>query len=732
MAVSMTADASPVAPPLSPLLERYFQIAIYLMVAMGFVTVAATGELNAIPVIFVSAGLLFRGYLLARQRTTVIPEAWSNFLTLGYAAFYLLDYLFISRAFLNATVHLVLFAMVVRLFSARRDRDYYFLAIIAFLMVLVSSVLTVNSIFVAAFAGFMLMAVATFILMEMRHAARKAGACAGEKMDERTSRRIVLSLAGAVPLIVVLILAGAGGIFFVLPRISAGYFSAYSPSNELATGFTDRVQLGQIGEIQQSSAVAMHIQIDGDSNGDYDLKWRGVTLNVFDGRVWSNPHEQHVITRQPDGSFDLETEGRARRGENAGSRAQRIIQYRVLMEPVATNVFFLAATPEVLEGSYHLVSMDNGGAVFNLDSAIPISRYEATSNIARPEAEQLRGAEGSYPPEIASSYLQLPALDARIPALAAQITAAAPTNYDKAAALEAYLRTHFGYTLQLSRSRTRDPLAEFLFTRRQGHCEYFASAMAVMLRTLHIPSRLVNGFRTGEFNDLTSQYVIRASDAHSWVEAYFPEYGWVSFDPTPAGAAPRRTRWKRMMLYVDAAQSFWREWIVNYDVRHQQTLGESAVHSGHDWWRKTRRWAGMRYERWLDSARHVQAAVGERPRGWGLALAVGLVLLALLLNARRIQQTVRRRRIAGRPQNAPQLAATIWYGRVTRTVARRGWRRTPELTPREFVASIHDAAVRAPMGRFARHYERARFGGSAEDAQLLPELYDEIRAAVRR
>ena len=93
--------------------------------------------------------------------------------------------------------------------------------------------------------------------------------------------------------------------------------------------------------------------------------------------------------------------------------------------------------------------------------------------------------------------------------------------------------THFGYTLEIPRVAPRDPLADFLFVRKRGHCEYFASSMAIMLRTLGIPSRVVNGFRTSEFNDLTGNYVIRASSAHSWVEAYFPGYGWVSFDPTP-------------------------------------------------------------------------------------------------------------------------------------------------------------------------------------------------------
>src|SRR5208282_2943262 len=160
--------------PLPVAVRRYFEVALYLLVFTGFGTLAATGGLGTITVLLVSAALLFRGYLLATRRTLLIPERWTTVLTISYAAFYLADYFLISGAFLNATVHLVLFVMVVRLFSAQRDRDHYFLSVIAFLMVLAAAVLTVNSIFLLAFAVFMLMAVATFILMEMRRAAAKA------------------------------------------------------------------------------------------------------------------------------------------------------------------------------------------------------------------------------------------------------------------------------------------------------------------------------------------------------------------------------------------------------------------------------------------------------------------------------------------------------------------------------------------------------------------------------
>ncbi len=121
----------------------------------------------------VGAALLFRGYLLIKRRAWLVSERWTSFLTLGYMVVYLADYFFLSRGFLNATVHLVLFVMVLRLFSARRDRDYYFLSAIAFLMVLAAALLTVDSVFLLGFTGFMLTAVVAFILMEMRYVAAR-------------------------------------------------------------------------------------------------------------------------------------------------------------------------------------------------------------------------------------------------------------------------------------------------------------------------------------------------------------------------------------------------------------------------------------------------------------------------------------------------------------------------------------------------------------------------------
>ncbi|MGH9537184.1 MAG: DUF3488 and transglutaminase-like domain-containing protein, partial [Terriglobales bacterium] len=490
-------------------MQRYFEIALYLLVFTGFATLASTGGLGVVPIFLVSAALLVRGYLLVRGRKWLLSERWTGLLTLGYIVFYLGDYLLISGGFLNATVHLVLFVMVVRLFSAHRDRDFYFLSVIAFLMVLSAALLTVDSVFLLAFAGFMLTAVAAFILMEMRQISAKTSTQTRDSSTAPSERNLAISLLVASPVLVLCILAGAAVIFFLLPRVSGGYLSAYAPSGEITTGFSDQVELGRIGEIQQSNSVVMHIRIDADDHGGFDLKWRGIALGNFDGRTWSNNRDQHPLSAPPDGHFILPPQ----RYQGA---AVRSIHYQVLMEPLGMNVFFLAAAPQSLDGNYRHLSVDDGGAVFDLDPEHPVSRYQATSDVAKPAAAELRTAGGDYPLEVRSNYLGLREVDGRIPKLAAQVTAAAGNNYDKAAALETYLRTHFTYTLQLPRRVPHDPLANFLFERKQGHCEYFASSMAVMLRTLGIPSRVVNGFRSGEFNDLTSQYVVRASNAHSW------------------------------------------------------------------------------------------------------------------------------------------------------------------------------------------------------------------------
>jgi len=718
-------------------ISKYFELSLYLLVLMGFGMLASTGGLDLPTILLVGAALAVRGYLLAERRRVVISVRWTTPLTILYFVFYAADYFFLSRTFLAATVHLVMFAVVVRTFSLRRDRDYTTLAILAFLMVLASAVLTVDSVFLLFFAGFMLMAVATFILMEMRRSGRAAKFQARHSPDAHEHRHLAFSLARVTPGLVLMILVAAAAVFFLLPRMSAGYMGGYSFGTDLSTGFSDRVQLGQIGQIQQSNAVVMHIQISGDKRGQYPLHWRGVALAHFDGKNWSNPHQKFELQRQADGAFSVPVliQGvpavyQAGRQAAAGT-TPHLIHYRVLLEPIGTNVFFLAPWGRRVMGVYRALQVDPGGAVYDLDSQHAVTVYEADSDIARPSALQLRLAGGSLPQSV-SAYLQVPALDPRIPQLAVQISASASNDYDKAVAVETYLKTHYGYTLQLLRSPVADPLANFLFERKQGHCEYFASSMAIMLRTLHIPSRVVNGFRSDEFNDVTGNYVVRAKNAHSWVEAYFPGYGWITFDPTPGGEIGTPEGWDRALLYLDAAESFWREWVISYDFSHQYILAKATVSGTRGSWERTRMWAKLRYTGLLDWVRRSQQAAEQAPTRWFvLGLALGMLLL-LLGNAARIAKIIRIRQLQAHPERSPHQAATMWYERMARYLERRGIKKSSAQTAREFEGIIDDEQLRTRVNRFTDAYESARFGNSADAAQRLPGLYEEVELATKK
>ena len=718
--------------PLGRAIDHYFELALYLLVLTGFATLASTGGLDLASIVLMGIALAIRGYLLAKRRQFVISERWTTPLSIAYFVFFAADYFLLSRSFLPTTVHLALFGVVVRMFSLRRERDHVTLAILAFLMVLASAVLTVDSIFLFSFAAFMMMAVVTFVLMEMRRSVHAAGIHARHSNDPQEHRHLAFSLARMAPALMLMILISGAAVFFLIPRMSAGYMGGYTFGTDLSSGFSDHVQLGRIGQIQQSNAVVMHIQIDGDRVGGFDLHWRGVALADFDGHTWSNPKEQFFLPRRPNNSFAVPRAiGAMQSYVTANLRREHLIHYRVLMEPIGTNVFFLAPWARSVSGDYRLVAADSSGVIYDFDSQHPLGRYEADSDIAVPSREELRMAGRSYPAPLAAMYLRLPALDPRVSRLAAQITSSAGNEFDKAAAVENYLKTRFGYTLELPPSAVKDPIANFLFERKQGHCEYFASAMAVMLRTLGIPSRVITGFRSDEFNDLTANYVVRAKDAHAWVEAYFPGSGWHTFDPTPAGASGTPQGWERLALYIDAMSSFWRDWVVSYDTSHQYALGQAAFSGTRGLWDRTRAWARQHYDSMLQWARHSQDRVEHSPRRWAVVAVVIAFVFLLLGNIGRIVRGLHEKWLRAHPERSPEQAAAMWYRRMSRVLARRGVEKPAAQTPQEFVKKIKDSRLREPVARFTDAYESARFGDSAEDVKRLPELYEEVESATR-
>jgi hypothetical protein len=270
-----------------------------------------------------------------------------------------------------------------------------------------------------------------------------------------------------------------------------------------------------------------------------------------------------------------------------------------------------------------------------------------------------------------------------------------------------------------------DPLSTFLFARKKGHCEYFASAMAVMLRTLGIPSRVVTGFLGGVYNPMTGWQVVRASDAHSWVEAWLPRRGWVTFDPTPADPAPpSASLWGRAGLVLDAADQFWQDWVVGYDFEHQITLAARMQESGRNFHFP---WFGDAVAQMETGVRAARAYVVEVLAVFALA-ALAILYGPTLLRKLRADLRVRR----AQRGDAQASDATLLYERMLRVLERRGLQKPPWLTPAEFAHVLPASELAMLVEDLTGAYNQFRFGGRRDAAPRMVRLLRRIETLESR
>src|SRR5437588_9465915 len=328
-----------------PIIQRFFEVSLYLLLFTGFAMLAGTSKLDLFSVVLGIGALLIKGYLLIRQIEAVVPERWTTYLTLTYVIFFALDYFLISQTFLDALVHLVLFAAMVKLFSIHRDRDYVYLAVLSFGMVLAAAVLTVDSLFFAIFCLFVLLAVMTFVSMEMRRSWIAAEpAMPTNVRHARDLQALPSSVAGACVILVLAIVLCTIGLFFVIPRkSSSGYLEQFASRTDLSTGFSEDVRLGEIGQIQQSSAVVMHVKFAPESYVPRDLRWRGIALTNFDGRRWTGQRESAVLQGNTSGMFPAMMHPRRVFTTNPQNA-----RYRVSFEPFGARVFFVLPEARVI------------------------------------------------------------------------------------------------------------------------------------------------------------------------------------------------------------------------------------------------------------------------------------------------------------------------------------------------------------------------------------------------
>jgi transglutaminase-like putative cysteine protease len=250
--------------------------------------------------------------------------------------------------------------------------------------------------------------------------------------------------------------------------------------------------------------------------------WRGSTYDRYTGRGWTTSATD--IVDYPAGEPSVAETGAAQR--------------------VVTQMVEWGGAPGIVYATGAFVTADQNFRVAwrSPEDAFSVSAstntYRAESRVSVVGEKELRASGTRYPTWVRERYLEsLEGIPERVRTLARDLTATAPTPYDRARTLETYLRK-FPYTLDVpAPPPNRDVVDYFLFDAQRGYCDYYASAMVVLARAAGLPARLVVGYASGSFDSFTGQYLVAEADAHSWAEIYFPDYGWIEFEPT-ANRAP--------------------------------------------------------------------------------------------------------------------------------------------------------------------------------------------------
>lgn len=599
----------------------------------------------------------------------------------------------------GATLFLVL-VLISRLYTPRKSSDAIQVLTLSFVVVLAGSAMNTS----LAFAPyFILVIVCSIWALTTTHLTKAA------EMRPEVAREVVISRRFWVTTsaLAIAVFAQTTVFFVVFPRMGLGYFKPKVRTQQASAGFSDRVELGQQGTLQDDNTVVLRVEFP-EGFGDVDaeqLYFRGATLGRFDGRRWTKSLRGQVgLPQRADRTFAV----RPSRAQAPG--AAPAVLYRLYQEPTESEYVFF---PEVTERARFIG--DNP-----IWSGKPRVRFygDGTGDVVglRPVGVAL-SLEGWVSPtakgleaDVLDEHRAVPAMDKRILDQAEAWTRGVSGAKAIARALHEGLADGFTYSTEMvAPPEGQSPIAYFLFDRKAGHCEYFASAMALMLRARGVPSRLVAGYRGASFNEYGGYWTVAEYRAHSWVEYFDDADGWTRIDPTPSVAArPSAFAFlEQASAFADVMRYRWNRYIVEFDLDLQ-----------------------------IDAMRAIQKAAKGDPKApstgggvgkWLTESRVRTVALSAALVALCVAWVLWRRRyvrVAARDSEATKL-----FRAFEKTAESRGLGgRAPTQAPAAYFDALAEANphLRGAIGGFGAAYLRARYSAAAAPNDLA-----EMRAALR-
>ena len=685
------------------------KVVSYLMVLSAYLALATSGEVDPATLLVGSAGIAASWFW---ESPRVRPERWSPWWNAASLVLFIVTGVQVLSGadVVLAVTRFLLFLLVAKLFSRTRARDYLWCYVLSFALLTAATTLNGTLAFGLSFLGFVVFTTWALILFHLRREmednflVRHTDAGSEEREVARMlgSRRIVgRRFLVATSMASLVIFFASTLLFFMFPRVGFGLFFQKRREGPTMAGFSDQVELGGHGLIRTDSTVVMRVTSPSPvlrSPMARDIHWRGVAFDRYQDGRWgrdrdaakSRAYKTSVggarrmympglidgLTGVP--TAELDRQALARKAETS-------FEQEIYLEPLESTVLFGASMPVAFQVPASLTAFGrsypypglNDEARFAHSAGI---KYTVYSDLEEPPAHALSASAPADPQRMAR-YLQIPdEVPARVRELAERIVAeaGATTPYARTRAIHAYLQTEYDYTLQQQSDPGREPLDYFLFDRKKGHCEYFSSGMAILLRAVGVPTRNVNGFLGGDWNPYGDYFAVRQGDAHSWVEVWFEGVGWITFDPTPPGAiVPRGAQGQsiaeKLQQVVDSMRMKWFKWVIEYDLARQvdmfQDMGSAFRKGSGEATRTTRD----------------VSAFFARHRGTLVAVALGgLAVFLVWFGVRRVRDGS----AAGARRDGPQHAVGRTYLRVQKQLARRGFARPPAATPREHAETL--------------------------------------------
>ena len=695
--------------------ERLVAVATLLLAAP--VPLVFAGALE--PAVFLLYAASLGGLLVAfrRGRIPCLPDWALNVAGVLYVALFWLDVRFGSRSLLRTALHILLFTAVTKLASVRRERDLAVSLVLATFLLVASMATSFHSailFFLVAFAAL------AWPLMARWSLWRDLAAAPDEwYRDERArqippGRSVALSLAAAFVLSV--------PFFVVLPRLKTSFTPGRSDGGEVWTGFSETVDSSLYGRLKRSDKVFVRIAIEeGEATENPPfLRLRLVAFSRYESGAWQKPARDGRILGVREGmAVPLVSP----------DRAIKPPAYRLSVELAPLSSRFLPYPTTAR-------SLTLSGELFRRVGAAPVLR-DGLGNLRLPfePDRQIRYEVESGAAPFVDMRAPVPG-DETLRALGSRRLAAfgrdaaggadpARDPFLFARRLEAYLSTRFLYTLELPRSGP-NPVEEFLFERRAGNCESFASAMALVLRENGVASRLVTGFAGGELGPFGSYFLVRGRDAHAWVEAWCgPARGWVPFDPTPPDGQPgleKVSLARRLGQLFDNLEFLYGRYVLSFGQSDQVTLATLI--------RDTFVGLAETSQRLAVAVKTLARQAAGTARGLALVASVLLALATATMAAVRLARATRGFGTRGLP------VAAAAYRRLQRHLRRRGAPLTPASAPAETLdaAAAYGSRAAGPARRLVRAYLAESFGGRPlreEERRTLREDLRQLREATR-